>query len=73
MNPPGPKFDPVYGTHEPLLEADHIVSMKEITQMPGFDKLSFAQQVEVLNLRDNFLGLGKAANPERSQPIYEPS
>ena len=65
VNPIGPKIDPVYKYHVERLEADHIVSMKEISEMPGFDKLTQKQQLEILNLRDNFLGLGKATNSSK--------
>lgn len=49
----GPKLDPVYGYPVETLEADHIVSMKEITEMDGFSDLSIDDKLEVLNLEDN--------------------
>jgi hypothetical protein len=70
VNPDGPKIDPVYKYYVERLEADHIVSMKEITEMPGFDKLTKTQQIEVLNLRDNFLGLGKATNTSKGAKTW---
>ncbi len=54
VNPEGPKVDPVYGYDVERFEADHIVPMKEVTQMPGFARLTFKRQVEVLNLPENF-------------------
>ena len=62
VNPEGIKIDPVYGYKTNVLEADHIVPMKEIVNMPGFSQLSREQQIEVLNLKDNFIGLGKSTN-----------
>lgn len=65
VNPQGPKTDPVYGYEVKRLEADHIVSMKEIVEMPGFADLTPGQRVEVLNLRENFTGLGKSTNASK--------
>ncbi|MGC4378120.1 T7SS effector LXG polymorphic toxin [Fictibacillus sp. Mic-4] len=65
VNPEGPKFDPVYGYEVKKFEADHIVSMKEITEMDGFDQLTKEQQIEVLNLEENFVGLGKSTNASK--------
>ncbi|WML45903.1 hypothetical protein [Neobacillus sp. PS3-40] len=62
VNPDGPKVDPVYGYEVDKFEADHIVSMKEITEMDGFSRLTREQQIEILNLKDNFAGLGKSSN-----------
>jgi hypothetical protein len=70
VNPDGPKIDPVYKYYVDRLEADHIVSMKEITKMPGFETLTKAKQVEVLNLRDNFLGLGKSTNASKGAKTW---
>jgi len=39
VNPEGSKVDPVYGYETNVLEADHIVPMKEIVNMPGFSQL----------------------------------
>ena len=47
------------------LEADHIVSMKEIAEMDGFASLSDVDKVEVLNFEDNFMGLGKPTNSSK--------
>jgi len=65
VNPDGPKVDPVYGYEVDKFEADHIVSMKEITKMDGFSRLSREQQIEILNLKDNFVGLGKSSNASK--------
>jgi len=52
------------------LEADHIVSMKKVTAMEGFDKLSFEEQVVVLNNLENFTGLTKTANTSKGSKSY---
>jgi len=65
VNPDGPKVDPVYGYSVDRFEADHIVPMKELVEMPGFTDLSAAKQVEVLNLPENFSGLGKSSNASK--------
>ena len=67
---PEPKVDPVYGHKAPLLEADHIVPMKRIVQMPGFNRLTRSQQLEVLNLRKNFMGLSKPSNASKGARTY---
>ncbi|CAH0173359.1 MULTISPECIES: T7SS effector LXG polymorphic toxin [Bacillaceae] len=65
VNPDGPKVDPVYGYEVEKFEADHIVSMKEITEIEGFSRLTREQQIEILNLKDNFVGLGKSSNASK--------
>lgn len=65
VNPEGPKIDPVYGYEVQKLEADHIVSMKEITEFEGFNQLTKEAQIEVLNLEENFVGLGKSTNASK--------
>ncbi len=65
VNPKGPKVDPVYGYETNVLEADHIVPMKEIVNMPGFSQLSESQKIEILNLKNNFIGLGKSTNTSK--------
>ncbi len=52
------------------LEADHIVPMKTITEMNGFDKLSEADQVKVLNYENNFVGLSKTANTSKGAQSF---
>ncbi|WP_080889513.1 Hint domain-containing protein [Prevotella intermedia] len=53
------------------LQADHIVSMDEITKMDNFDKLTNNQQLAVLNNEDNFIGLSEAANKSKGKLSYE--
>ena len=52
------------------LEADHVVPMKQIVEMPGFNQLSDVDKVAVLNLRENFMGLSKASNASKGAKTY---
>ncbi|MGH0543154.1 hypothetical protein ACQVPW_16685 [Bacillus cereus] len=52
------------------LQADHIVSMKNIAKMENFDKLTKEQQLKVLNNEENFLGLSEAANKSKGSKSY---
>ncbi|WP_255289602.1 hypothetical protein [Bacillus cereus] len=47
------------------MEADHVVSMKEITEIEGFNMLPREQQIEVFNMDENFVGLGKPTNASK--------
>lgn len=53
------------------LQADHIVSMDRITRMEGFEKLTFEQQVEILNMEENFVGISEAANKSKGPKSYK--
>ena len=54
------------------LEADHIVAMDRILQMPGFAQLSEEDMLAVLNHPDNFIGLSRAANGSKgSRTFYD--
>ncbi|GKS08679.1 PAAR domain-containing protein [Pseudomonas syringae pv. theae] len=53
------------------LHADHIVPMKQITEMDGFNKLTFNNQLEVLNHKPNFSPLSETANTSRGAKTYE--
>ncbi|HDR7487931.1 MULTISPECIES: hypothetical protein [Bacillus cereus group] len=52
------------------LQADHIVSMKNMAKMENFDKLTKEQQLKVLNNEENFLGLSEAANKSKGSKSY---
>ena len=39
--------------------------MKKITEMEWFSKLTTQQKIEVLNLKENFVGLGKSTNASK--------
>jgi hypothetical protein len=64
------KVDPVYGYKVDKLEADHIVSMKTITEMKDFSRLSTENQLKVLNNPDNFMGLGKSSNASKQDKSW---
>jgi hypothetical protein len=65
VNPDGSKVDPVYGYEVDKFEADYIVSMKEITEIDEFSWLTKEQQLEILNFKDNLVGLGKSTNASK--------
>lgn len=68
-----PMSDPVLPgkTITTRLEADHIVSMDKITRMDGFERLTYEQQLEVLNNPENFAGLSKTANTSKGSKTFE--
>lgn len=68
--PAAKKVDPVYGFKVKKFEADHIVSMKRITQMPGFSELPYENQVKVLNHPENFMGLAKRTNDSKGSKSW---
>ncbi|MFQ6572132.1 PAAR domain-containing protein [Pseudomonas sp. UM16] len=53
------------------LHADHVVPMKQITEMNGFNKLTFDNQLEILNYKPNFSPLSETANTSRGAKTYE--
>lgn len=66
------KTDPIYGYEVDTLETDHIMPLKEITEQPGFDQLSFEDQKAIANLEENFMGLGKRTNASKgAKPISD--
>lgn len=68
----GKLIDPVYGYEVERYEADHIMPLKEITEQPGFDQLSFEDQRAVVDIPENIMGLGKATNASKgAKPISE--
>ncbi|KAA0994808.1 type IV secretion protein Rhs [Pseudomonas sp. ANT_J12] len=52
------------------LHADHIVPMKTITEMNGFSKLTFTDQIKVLNYEKNFQGLSEVANTSKGAKSF---
>ncbi|MFJ7825489.1 T7SS effector LXG polymorphic toxin [Psychrobacillus sp. NPDC096623] len=72
-------IDEIIGTADPALpgktitgtlQADHIVPMDKITRMEGFNTLTKERQIEVLNYKDNFVGLSEAANKSKGSKSY---
>jgi hypothetical protein len=50
--------------------ADHVVPMRKITEMQGFDKLSTKSQMEVLNYKPNFATLSEMTNTSKGTRAY---
>ena len=66
-----PALPEIIVTERNELEADHIVPMKNIVTLEGFEQLTFEQQLEVLNNPINFMGLSQAANRSKQDKTYE--
>ncbi|WP_273834224.1 hypothetical protein [Guptibacillus sedimenti] len=73
-------IDNLIGTPDPALpgkvingklHADHIVPLSKINRMEGFEKLTFDQQKEIANYRENFIGLTEIANKSKGSKSYE--
>lgn len=64
------KPDPVYGKAMKEPSADHIVSMKEITQMEGFSRLTTEQQAKILNDPENFMVMEKNVNSSKQDKTW---
>lgn len=52
------------------LEADHIVPADRIMRMDGFSDLPKADQIDILNLQENFHGLSRSANSSRGNKSF---
>ncbi|MBG1241064.1 eCIS core domain-containing protein [Nostoc sp. NZL] len=66
----GKPIDPVYGRPVDRLSPDHIVPLEEIKQMPGFNKLTYQQQLEVANLRENIMGIDPRVNSAKQDTSW---
>jgi hypothetical protein len=66
----GKPIDPVYGKPVDALSADHIVPLEEIKQMPGFNKLTYEQQLEVANLKENMMGIDPRVNSAKQDKSW---
>jgi hypothetical protein len=66
----GKPIDPVYGKPVDTLSADHIVPLEEIKQMPGFNKLTYEQQLEVANLKENMMGIDPRVNSAKQDKSW---
>ena len=67
VNPPGPKFDYVYGHEVAKLSAEHIVPLRDIYDMPGFQALPKEKWVAIANMPANFIGLDLPVNESRGR------
>jgi len=63
------KLDQVSGAAPPSgsLDVDHIVPLKEITNMPGFHDLDWADQVAIVNYEPNLRAVDSSANRSRGE------
>ena len=52
------------------LEADHIISFDRLTKIEGFDKLTYEQQLKIINDPKNFIGMTKSANSSRGSRTF---
>lgn len=58
--------DPIHPEYRPtVFEADHIIPLREIVDLPGFRDLTYQQMLDIVNLPDNFWGLGKRTNASK--------
>ncbi|MBM7602819.1 hypothetical protein JOC75_000789 [Metabacillus crassostreae] len=55
---------------EKKLHADHIVSLKKIARMEGFETLTYNQQKEIANFIENFICLSEAANTSKGSKSF---
>ncbi len=74
----GTRFTPPYPdpalpglTVTKSLHADHIVSMDTIARMRGFELLTTAEKLRILNDSDNFIGLSETANTSKGSKSFE--
>ncbi|WP_211330081.1 eCIS core domain-containing protein [Deminuibacter soli] len=67
-------IDPVYNKPVSVLSPDHIYPVAKIMKLPGFNRLSRTQQIEILTLRENIMGIDPSVNfgkRDRSWAEYE--
>ncbi len=66
------KKDAIYDTDiEGTPNADHIVSMHEITKMEGFSRLHPKDQVEILRMDENFMALDGRVNSSKNDASFK--
>jgi len=65
-----PMKDPALPEVTKPLHADHIVPMEKFTEMEGFSRLTFEDQVKVLNYEPNFQGLSEVANASKGAKSF---
>jgi 5-methylcytosine-specific restriction endonuclease McrA len=70
INAKTPKTCSACGNVVVSLAADHIVSLKIISQMPGFACLSQENQAKVANSPDNFVGLCTSCNSSKRDKTW---
>jgi 5-methylcytosine-specific restriction endonuclease McrA len=70
VNAKQPKTCSACGQVVANLAADHVVSLKIISQMPGFACLSSEDQAKVANTPENFVGLCKSCNSSKRDKTW---
>jgi 5-methylcytosine-specific restriction endonuclease McrA len=70
INSKTPKTCAACGNSAANLAADHIVSLKIISKMPGFACLSLENQTKIANSTDNFVGLCTSCNSSKRDKTW---
>ncbi|HEY8794127.1 MAG TPA: DUF4157 domain-containing protein [Gemmatimonadaceae bacterium] len=52
------------------LQADHIVSVREVADMEGFSKLTWKEQKAVVDMKDNLVAMDRAANASKNDRTW---
>jgi hypothetical protein len=62
--------DPAQPDYRPtVFEADHIIPLREIVDLPGFRDLTHDQMLAIVNLEENFWGLGRRTNASKGSKL----
>jgi hypothetical protein len=62
--------DEVFGTSGKPLEVDHVHPRSKVFETPGFEKLSWEQQIEIFNYKPNLKTIPAEANAARGNMSY---
>src|SRR5262249_10127201 len=52
-------------------QVDHIVSVREISDMDGFADLPLKDQKEIVNMKENLIGMDGAANASKGERTWK--
>ncbi len=63
--------DEISGTPSSKLQVDHLVPVKEIVNMPGFDKLSWEDQISIVDMSENLKAMDGSANASKGAYSWE--
>jgi hypothetical protein len=63
--------DQVSGLPSANLQVDHIVPVREITSMPGFDKLTWEEQIRIVDKSENLAAMDGSANASKGARSWE--
>jgi hypothetical protein len=64
-------IDQVSGLRTKNPTVDHLVSIKKITELPGFDRLSWEDQLATVNMRENLVVMDGSANSSKGANSWE--